>query len=281
MTIPQLALQHPFLMHGLLALAAMHLCHMNQSSELADAYAKLASMHQDLALSTYTPQLQSINQNNCDALFAFSAILGGLSHAFAQISDETDNQATIKSIVGGFDLLIGAKVVVLEGVPWIKQGELAGLLKPLPTFESTNVPTPYESLSTSLDAVSREIDQMTNPPYLLRTMLGDNAGQIVAQDAYNTAIQGLKIAIVGLGTSEGLIGRVLGWSIVIEGHFVTQLKQQEPLALVILAHYGAALCSLGHIWWAAGLGSRLIRAVGGVIGGGYYTKFLAAPMAWI
>lgn len=59
---------------------------------------------------------------------------------------------------------------------------------------------------------------------------------------------------------------VIGWPVFTEGGFVQLLARKDPMALIILAYYGAALHTLSGFWWLQGLGARLVQAVSKVLG---------------
>ena len=59
-TIPKMAFHHPFLLHGLLALAALHLGSDQSDGRQADLL-ELAHNLQEQALSTYIPLLDSLS----------------------------------------------------------------------------------------------------------------------------------------------------------------------------------------------------------------------------
>ena len=281
--IPKLALEHPFLMHGLLALAAMHIHQTTIPPNTGQAvYSEVASVHQDLALAAYRSQLQSITEDNCHALFAFSSVLGALSYAFLQVSPELDDKDFIQSVTDIFELLVGSKVVVIEAQQWLRQGPLANFLVQPPILDAASLSTVFDALDVSLNSLSQEVEQLDPRPMdYFGSYSVDTSPQFGLGQIYKSAILGVKKLIVGSGQHEGSISRVIGWPVVIDGQFIQRLRQGDIMALVILAHYGAIFCSIGHVWWARGLGSRIVQAVVGVIGDGYHSKYLRGPMAWI
>src|SRR2546423_3207086 len=80
--VPKEAQSHAFLMHGLLALGALHIGHDRPQEK--DSYTAVALRHYNVALPLFRTALKQVTEDNCNALFAFSAILIVLSLAFAQ-----------------------------------------------------------------------------------------------------------------------------------------------------------------------------------------------------
>lgn len=83
-SIPRLAFANPFLLHGIMAIAALHRRSGSPASEqetLLDA----ARYHQEVALSIYIPLLNDITPENCHALFAFSQVIAIVSYSITAL----------------------------------------------------------------------------------------------------------------------------------------------------------------------------------------------------
>ncbi|PCH05259.1 Short-chain dehydrogenase/reductase SDR [Penicillium occitanis (nom. inval.)] len=84
--VPKIALSHPFLMHGVLALSAVHLAYLNKNGDRVNEYDELAAGHQTLALALFRKELDNITPSNSAALFVFSSIATVLAFASPQIT---------------------------------------------------------------------------------------------------------------------------------------------------------------------------------------------------
>ena len=72
--VPQQARQHAFLMHGILALSALHLAYLSNYQETK--YLQLCDKHQSIALKRFREILSGeIDPSVSDALFALSATI--------------------------------------------------------------------------------------------------------------------------------------------------------------------------------------------------------------
>jgi hypothetical protein len=89
-TIPLLACSHSFLKHGILACSALHLAYLNPPER--QRYQLTAACHQNRALPAFRSAIANANENNCNALFAFSQLL--ILHCFA--SEEQDEDLPCK-----------------------------------------------------------------------------------------------------------------------------------------------------------------------------------------
>ena len=73
---------------------------------------------------------------------------------------------------------------------------------------------------------------------------------------YDKAIEDLEAAF----SAHAIIGEDRTLAIV-SFEYVIKVKTRQPLALIILAHYGVLLHSVRNQWWSAERGRRLIKAV--------------------
>lgn len=251
--IARLAFRHEFLLHGLLALSALH---TSSSNYFQDRFlGELARNHQSLALASYIPLLQDINEDNCNALFAFSAILGATSFAFLQNQEiEITSSKFITSVIDVFELLVGSTVIAVEGQNWLKNGSLASLLGPHPFLVRETSDCSLEARS-SLDAVLACAEAVRSP---------SSSGSNTPEDCmaiYASSAQLLARLFPATPSETVSMEKMVGWPALAGIPLITRLKTGDAIALVILAHYGAALHMSEHIWYLKGLGIRVVKAI--------------------
>jgi hypothetical protein len=118
-TVPSLALQHKYLMNGILALASMHIATSSETCE-ASVYLSMGLKYYDQSLTLFRNELNDITPQNCNAIFAKSIITAAVTIASpllmatnGESSSKTDNAVIL---VG---LLQGVKKVLEAGQPWI------------------------------------------------------------------------------------------------------------------------------------------------------------------
>lgn len=249
----RLAFKHEFLLHGLLALSALH---MSSSTYFQDRFlGDLARNHQSLALASYIPQLRDINQENCNALFAFSAILGATSFAFLQHHEvETTSSEFITSVIDVFELLVGSTVIAVEGRTWLKNGNLACLLGPHPFLARETSNCSVEARA-SLDAVLACAEAVKSPG-----SSGSNTPE-GCMSIYALSADQLARLFPASTNQTVSMEKVIGWPALAGSPLISRLKKGDAIAMIILAHYGAALHISEHIWYLKGLGIRLVRAI--------------------
>ncbi|ETI23284.1 hypothetical protein G647_05084 [Cladophialophora carrionii CBS 160.54] len=254
-SVPALASDQPFLRHGLLALASMHVRYTSPPL-LQSRYLDLATQHQARALAGYIPELRTITPGNCHALFAFSALLLPIRYSFISAMDgEIDPEDVLGEITSVFDYVIGATVIASRGAGWLR----AGVLRPL--MDRTTDPgdmllylvkEPQDALRSLMAYVE----------HLAREAEANNNSEILAKiPIYVRSIGMLTNAFPSEDAERRIFDDMIGWPHFVGGDLVRLLRERDQMALVVLAHYGVALHAFNGFWWLDKVGARLIQAI--------------------
>jgi hypothetical protein len=246
--IPTAALSHPFLMYGILALAALHIAH--DRPQVKDSYTPVALQYYNAAIASFRSALKKVSADNCTALFGFSSILIVLSFAFAQSPSPAQNQNPVDELVQIFTLLQGVRVVLQSATPWISSGPLSPLLRrndALPSGATRNaihMPRDLDDALIRLQGYSERTYETVD-----------------SHEMYNQTIQSLRNCREEIEANQGDRAAAINWLVFLESSYVASLKDRQPLALAILAHYGVVLNGFQGSWFVQGLGTRVIEAV--------------------
>jgi len=127
--MPQVALGYPFLMHGILALSALHLASL-ETNRCGEWTAK-AFTHQALALPEFRAAMSTISKDTSHAIFAFSGIVVSYAQATASIpaSLESVGGFSYDILPGWFYLLRGTGTLLRRTWPWLEEGPFSTLLR--------------------------------------------------------------------------------------------------------------------------------------------------------
>ena len=267
-TIPQMALSSPYLKHGLLALSAMHI-RLTSSPHRQPFHAALARRHLSKALESYIPNLQTNTEQTCSALFSFSAILPSLSYSFLQSEDtHLQGQDFIGQFVRVCQFLLGARAVATEARQWINHSVVSPMvtLKSLQNVLPRVADSPRKALESLLDQI-RVRNQHLNP---LNAHDSGMETDIMMSETrrnkiYEKSAELLSNAFPSIDGQSPRLGVVLGWPVFVDQEFFQLLRHNDPMALIILAYYGAALQSCSGFWWLQDVGARLVRSVAIVV----------------
>ena len=242
--IPKEAFAHPFLMHGLLALAALHIADSSPEEARRRKYTELATMHQNMALAEFRPQLSNITPSNCHAVFAFSSLIAALAFAFSRSTASPRTGEPVAEVLQDFFLFRGVEGVLAAHWDTIQSGKLGTLvLRP-------RDPVYFQPLSRDI----------INALDYLHDCNGKDVTHISEdeKDAYNHAIRELRISFQ---RSPASLENVFRWPIVLPESYLVHLKNRKPMAMVILAHYCVILEGLDSYWWSAGWAGHLFEAI--------------------
>ncbi|KAI5289879.1 hypothetical protein KEM54_002987 [Ascosphaera aggregata] len=240
--VPEEALIHPFLMHGILALAALHiLSGCSTENPKRRRYAELATMHQQLALTAFRPQLNNVTAANCTAVFAFSCVIAALAFSFSRYVGKSLQEDPLNELLQDFMLFRGVESVIVSYNEHLSKGKLAPLLQ-RPSVTDALSPDIVEAIDDLRKLNERHVAQ-----YSLKE-----------SEAYQEAIRQLRPSFE---KSFDNLERVFRWPMVVPESYFDFVRCRRPGALVILAHYSVILHKLDYCWWSQGWGAHLLETI--------------------
>ncbi|KAE8422827.1 putative Zn(II)2Cys6 transcription factor [Aspergillus pseudocaelatus] len=230
--IPTEAYSCPLLMHGVLAIAALHLVSSGsaESSSLVDR----ALHHHTISLQIFNREISDISSTNAHVLFAYSVLL--IVWAYASFSTKKDRPLQLDSLLGSLELVRGCKTVFEIHSNSIKKHPIGQFIG------SDESPIRHDLSDAARQALA-----------CLRTKVEDFIDSM-AIDYLERLLQGVR------ASSDTRL--VIGWPALLDNSFWTRIKRHQPVALLILAHYAILLAQFnGHSWWLSGWSDHLLEAV--------------------
>ncbi|KAK4964149.1 hypothetical protein LTR66_012454 [Elasticomyces elasticus] len=243
---PQIAFTSPFLMRGILGIAAIDLARLKP--EMHDKLIAVATRHLNVALKSFRETLPVPAADNCNALLAFSMLV--VIFAFAL----PPRVAPIDAIGNIFKLTRGTSVIMMETYKWIKDGPFKPMLQIGNEFDETPTFEPMKgSLPEGIDFGLSYLDTMmrcgdpTEDERILCTTLVKELQQLYAR----MFLQARKFSM----------GSIMQWPNEDPTNFVKLLDKRSPHALVVLAHYCVLFYVLQGRWWVQGWATRLLTDI--------------------
>ncbi|KAH6683768.1 C6 zinc finger domain-containing protein [Plectosphaerella plurivora] len=230
--VPKLGIEYPYVMHQILAVAALHLVSLrpdNNQRHTLDAF-----RHQTEALAGIRQSIGNINDSNCEALFAASSLL--LISAFATFSRSKDwleeaKTPAIRDIVDVFALVRGMNEILSCSEQFLQRGKFA------PIFEIQPESTPsvvLEETRVQLGSLWTHMAAAPNSRLLCR----------------ETELLGEWIERCDATTSKP------------ELRYISLILAQDAAALTLLAHYCAvAGTTETSTWYMKCWSSTALRAI--------------------
>ncbi|RFU33455.1 hypothetical protein B7463_g2853, partial [Scytalidium lignicola] len=249
------ALQHEFLLRGILAIAALHLSRLKPSQETE--YIVKASTHQDLAISEFRPILPTISASNCNAVFLFSGVLALQSFAYARGSHDSpvDPITGLNDILHCIQLVRGIETSLVSWMPIIQLSESSHIVCFPGCDEIECADTSVLNYETKLI-----FSQLEN----LCSCVGDPG----ASSSYAHAIKTMRqiYATVENPKTMSTIATTAYWLYQVSHTYVLLLRERVPEALVVLAHYAVLLHRHNSYWYFDGWGRHLVRVIADLLG---------------
>lgn len=228
--VPEEGLSHPFLMHGILALSALHLARTAPEPSRHAAYLNRAVAHQNQALALFRELLSDVNEGNAKAMFAYANIVIAYTSGFPHTPDVQDPWTCIDDLYQVLVLTCGVQQVIKSSSEFLNHSTFASILQ----VDETRAPLP-EDAATAIQHL-HEANQICHA-----------RDETHETETYTVTIENIAemLSWVYGATTTVIAGR---WAIKLPSRFLDLLREREPLALVILAHYGVLLQHLKHRW---------------------------------
>lgn len=246
--VPKLGFEYEFVMRGVLALSALHLAHFRPDK--SDLYLALAVHHQDIGLRAATSLLTSLTEENCSAVYIFSAYT--LYHALASPKKPGDLLITGENGVADW-------LFLLKGCSYIMSSSYDSLLAgPFgPMFKAGSRRNEIrEAHAASLPPLELPVDELRA---LIHTTVHDQAHL----KEYDAAIAELRKSLV-MSYYQGAKyegGELFIWLFRATQGFLKLLRSQTPESLTILAYFCVLLSRCEYHWWLEGWSVHLISKI--------------------
>lgn len=250
MAIPQLSLRFPSLRHGLLALSALQLAGESSNSERKWRYLVSAREHQSHALAgVHFDDAEDLTTAQCNASFALCCVLLVFPFAYCLIDDsaeedEEEQPEVLDEFLEVFDLtrwLVGAMRLTMDRVA---NGELYPLVRPDPTW-----PTMPDMSQLVILALRRRnaVEAERDPSH--------------EKGVYDQALEHLRYSLEQLMSGGEPKDFAFCWAFRIPVRFQDLVRERQPFALVVLAHYAVVLHHLHDSWWMGNWGTRILKEI--------------------
>jgi len=274
-TVVELGFRHPFLLHGILAIAALHLAVTTIDPGVGRQHlVRSSSAHINVALGQFRKLLDdtyenNVNRDNCTALFVFSCIVVVYNFAVAQTEEQPtpdDDPDPLAALLNCIRLVRGVNSVLQPHWLTLMTSEVAPLLlngcRRGVSGKEPEIMRLRDLIITSVTSTSRGDDTADDD--------GSQACCLEAVEQLNSVFLETKDCPSGTGAeSRSKLALLFTWPVTLSERFVELVSERHPVTLVILAHFAVLLRHVGDCWWLAGWCERIIDAVEAAVGWEY------------
>lgn len=293
--VPDLAANHKFLVHNILAVASLHLARLHAQGPEKSAMADLAASQMNKAISRFRPALENINADNAAALFASSTLTA--VYFFRTTTQEMEDiranvpAGTLNPPPDVIDKMLSAVLRTVWGLrgPWtvlmpgwdhVVNGKLS-VIANRHWWPTDRIPKSERAIAEDrrLADIAQlwrgpnegpEVDCLSAALFYLRETYALVSQLVVKENdfPYLTSVD----YVYADGDDSGKIvqmkdrGAIFVWATRISREFIKLLEQKNTGALVILAHYAVLAGRVRNVWWLEGMGANFIIAVAMALG---------------
>lgn len=266
--IPREAIKHSFLMHGILALSALHIAHTRPSE--ADKYLRSCDKHQTKALEMFRTVLcTDITPEISTALFALSSTISilsmGRSCADAMLMPEP-RCVSMEQVAELFLLTRGVRDLIHTCMDWVSAGPLGPMLdgNNVPDQHDVQLPVAVQKHFINLQYMLEECCGVEYRPECERALRR-------LEDIYHNVLK-------ASATGEVETGQIWQWMLLVPCEFVTMIRACFPPALILLANFAAVSLTVRKAWYTSDWGHYVLTGISIVLYGSDMYSYLDWPM---
>ena len=244
--LSQIAFDNTYLLHAILAFAALHMTRLEDPSLPSHAeYLLLADLHHDAALSNFRATVGDIDQSNFMPVLMFAGILFPYS-CTASISASNDLDLAFENFLSNLALTRRVKPMVTGFYQEMQSSELRVLIPAdVQGIDWAGKEAPTETELIQLRKFAHVVHQIYPPDIV---------------DAYGFAIHILELVFEvanksSLPPSDALL-RI--WIHLVSERFIELLSERQPGSLIILAHYAVIIRRSEHYWYLEGVAEQIL-----------------------
>jgi hypothetical protein len=236
------ALLTPFLMHGILAVSALHLSLLRNDDKKA-SWLSMAIAHKNSALNSFSQELSNVNESNFKALFSFASLVVAFAFGASLTGVAQGDRPSLDALNNVFLLSRGVQTIINSASEFILKSDFAPLL-------STPLPT-----AVIPDRVTKEFDHLLE--------LNNFCGRKPHHDmtTYDRVIRNLEALSVCTYSQPTSLTLAAAFAIKAPPEFLKYLQRREPLALVILADYCVFLHMARENWCIGPWGRSILKEI--------------------
>ncbi|KAF9884995.1 hypothetical protein FE257_000818 [Aspergillus nanangensis] len=243
--IPQQALSHPYLFHGIFAISALHLAvSEKQDNDGRKKLITVAEYHQSKAITSLTRIIGNMQLSQLNASFALSTLLVGFAFAFplAVTQHAKDASNPLEEMI---ELAMFIRKTMDFSAPMmesIQAGEMGQILH-------------IDEAQWGLTDSSRLAIMALYELNMVHSSCHENF------EVFTDTLNHLEKLLANLDSGGDLVSASFMWICEVPAEFFWLVRGRDPVALVILAHYSVILHRLRDRWWVSSWGQRVLMGI--------------------
>ncbi|PVH70904.1 hypothetical protein DL98DRAFT_597389 [Cadophora sp. DSE1049] len=246
--IPRIALSHDFLMHGLLAVSALHLSTLQPARK--EELVNFASRSESLALPTFRELVKRKDPEDISAVFAFAGFVIPYMLAVSGVLEVSSMEIPSLEKPHWFMMVRGLIDLLRENWSALEQGPFASVL------ESTALPV--DKSWNPDDAHLAEVQMKWEKESSENTLVDEGLDECI-----KTLDQLRRVCCLPFAPYQTLtiMSAVYLWPGMVSSEYMKLVYERRPEALVVLALYCVLLKQADWVWFLRRVGVKLLAAI--------------------
>ncbi|KAH9217055.1 hypothetical protein DL95DRAFT_295802 [Leptodontidium sp. 2 PMI_412] len=261
-TVVHLAFDYPFLMHEIMSVAALNLAILRPQKRAS--YLHASDTHAATGLSLFHSEISNLNEHNCHACLAFSALIftnawaaqdvNKPSTLFFSASSDDEDYDQIKWI----KLQRGTKALISTAWPTLVNGPLAAMFVPWKDLDPNRAdPLPEDE--------ERRFQELAES-WSVASTVSEERRKILDGALRDTR---RVFSMLTLFPELSKITIIMAWLTQISDEYLELLEHKFPQAILIVMYYCIVLQRLESAWWMKGKAENLMQTMIDVLGSGW------------
>lgn len=243
--LPQLAFSNRFLLHGVLAIAGLHLSRFRKDALEINYYMTKALHHYGIALRKATLLMEEFDAKSGPALYLFSTLC--FSFTLGLGPKAGDFLLFGRNGIADWLAQLRGMKSLLETQPEILRHEA---LSPLFEISIRNMAHTNSGIE-HLPELREQILRVGPPEAELKVYL----------TALNQLSERFDVVMGPSRASQVFPQQVYWWLYQLEDDYVRFVQEGKPIALVIFSYFCILLNTLGSVWWNRGWAEHLLSEI--------------------
>jgi hypothetical protein len=206
-------------------------------------YMSACLYYQNECLCAFQQQLSNLNQDNCHAIFAVSALVHILNIGISRGGPSFAPTPPIETLAVQFTLGRGIKAVLSTTWDTLSSAHYRDV------FRIPGADTPSDAVNTP--EVAYAMDE------LKRCVTNSDTTSAITKDVLVSSVEILEGAFKHVEQGEDF-NAITAWPVIISDNAGELLEKRDPLMMLICIHWGVLCLHLHDRWWAHNFGCRLI-----------------------
>ena len=234
-------LTYAFVLDAVLAVAALHKAYTEPEDD--KKYMSACLYYQNQCLCAFQEQLADINQENCHAIFAVSALIHVLNFGISRGGPSLMPTPPIETLTVQLTLGRGIKAVLSTTWETVKSAHYRDV------FKMPGAGTPSDAVNSPEVAYAMA--------ELKRCVTDSDMTSAPHKDVLMSTVDLLERAFKDVEQGEDFAA-VTAFPVIMNDNAGELVEKRDPLMMLICIHYGVLCLQIHDRWWAHNFGCRLI-----------------------